>query len=376
MDAKKRKIITIALIISIALAGLIGYRIYSNITANKERAARSSQGRAVAVEVGTVVRRDISPILSFSANLEPVWIAEISPKVDGRIDRLYVDEGDVVKAGMVIAVLDTNELDAQVVQAQGNLLSAKAGLEQAEIDLVRTQALAKENAVSAQALDTARIKRDLAIGQLRSAEGNMTLLNIRLSNANVVAPKDGIVVKRYLQSGYYAKTGAPIVSIADITSFLAKATVGEAQISELTVGLPAKITISALGNKEFKGVITRLSPGAALPARTFTAEITIANQEGLLKTGMFATVGVSGQVRPKRLAVPEAALVMREDQKSVFVVTADNKIQQKILKLGYVGGGWAEVLEGVNEGQRIVVAGQNKLRDGSTIDAPSAGGEK
>lgn len=366
---------TIVTIVAVVLAGVIGFRIYANLAANKERAGRVAQGRSVAVEVGKVGRRDVQSNLLFSANLEPFWTADLSPKVDGRVASLYVDEGDTVRAGAVIATLDTDELLPQVTQAEGSMYSAKANLEQAELDLQRAIPLARQGAISAQALDTARIKRDLAIGQLRSAEGGLAQLRARFDNANLPAPRDGIVTKRYMQAGYYAKTGSPIISLADVSSMLVKASVGEAEVSQLRLGMPATVKIAALGDKTFSGTVTRLTPVAALPARTFTAEVTVPNAEGILKTGMFAQVLISGEVHKNVVAVPEGALVLREDQKAVYVVTADNKAQLRILKLGYVNGGWAEVLDGVKEGEAIVVAGQNKLRDGSSLDRPAKEGE-
>lgn len=371
VNAKKKKVFFITGFVVLVFLGIISYRIYDNVSANKERAIKGSQGRGAAVETGVVTRRDITPTLTFSANLEPLWNADISPKVDGRVDKLYVDEGDIVTAGMIIGVLDTNELAAQVMQAEGNLLSNQASLEQAELDLSRAQALAKQGAVSAQSLDTARTKRDLAIGQVRSAEGNVVLLQARLDNANIIAPRSGIVLKRYIQAGSYAKAGAQIVSIADVSSLLGKATLGESELSEIAVGLQVKIIVNALQDKEYIGTITRISPAATLPARTFTAEITIPNTSGILKPGLFSKIVIPGTVHKNALVVPESALVMREDQKTVYVVTNENKVQQRVLKLGYVGEGWAEVLAGLNDGERIVIAGQNKLKDGSTITAPS-----
>lgn len=368
-SGKKKKVIFVVSAILLVLVSIISYRIYSNLAANKQRANKMSQGQVVAVEVASVTRRDINPVLVFSANLEPVWTADISSKVDGRIDSLYVDEGDSVMGGMIIATLDTNELAAQVVQAEGNLLSSQASLEQAELELNRTAALSVQGAISAQALDNARTKRDLSIGQVRAAQGNLTLLQARLDNANIYSPRDGIVVKRYLQSGVYAKAGTAIVSVANVSSLLAKATVGEAQITQLVVGTKVKVKVEALGSKEFTGIITRISPAASLPARTFVAEITIPNSEAILKSGMFAKVEVPGQIHQGSLAVPEKSLVMREDQKTVYVVTPDNKVQQRVIKVGFVGNGWAEVLEGVQEGDRIVVSGHNKLKDGSSVNA-------
>lgn len=372
-----KKVITTVAIVGLALVGVIFFRINSNLKANQLRAERASQGQAVEVEGAPVARRDINPVITLSANLEAFWVADISPKVDGRIDKMYVDEGDVVKAGAVLAILDTNELAAQVTQAEGNLLVAKAGLEQAEMDLKRAEMLAKQDAIAAQALDSARIKRDLAVGQVKSAEGNLSYLKTRLDNAYIVAPRSGTIVKRYLQAGFYAKAGSPIVSLADDSALLAKATLGEGQITQVKVGAPATVIVNALDGQSFSGTVTRISPAAALPARTFTAEINIPNENGILKAGMFAKVELAGNRRNGVLAVPEGALVLREDQKTVYLVDSENKVRLQLLKLGYVGNGWAEVLDGVQEGDLIVTAGQNKLREGSSvkISAPKEGAQ-
>ncbi len=366
------RIVTAVLVI---LALIVTYRIYDNLSKNKERAGRVTQGRSVAVVVTPVGRHDVQPMLSFSASLEPFWTADLSPKVDGRIAVLNVDEGDKVAAGAVIATLDTDELLPQVTQAEGSVYVARANLEQAELDLKRAIPLAQQGAISAQAMDTARIKRDLAIGQLKSAEATLAQLQARFGNANIIAPRDGLITKRYLQAGYYAKTGSPVVSLADVSSMLVKASIGEAEIAQMKLGTVAAVRINALGDRRFVGKVTRLTPAASLPVRTFTAEVTVPNADGALFAGMFARVEVAGDVRKNVIAVPESALVLREDQKAVYVVTGENKAQLRVLKLGYVGGGWAEVLEGVKEGELIVTGGQNKLRDGSMIERAGGKGE-
>lgn len=367
MAAKNRKLITIGIIAAVVLAAFVGYRIYSNLAANKERAGRATQGRAVTAEIAPVSRKDITPVVSFSANLEPLWSADVSAKVDGRIDRILVEEGDFVKAGAVLAILDTNELAAQLLQTEGSLLRAQADLEQAELELNRKKALVDRGAISVQDFDLAKNKRDLAVGSLRTAEGNMALNRARLDNANIIAPRDGVVVKRFVQAGYYTKTGAPIVSVADTSSLLAKASVGEAQVQYITVGTKVTVTIGALGNREFSGVITRISPAAAVPARTFTAEVAIPNNEGALRSGLFAKVLAPMETRKNVLVVPESALVMKEDQKTVFRVSPQGQAQQITLTLGYVGNGFAEVVEGLKDGEQIVVAGHNKIKDGAMI---------
>lgn len=371
--ARKQRAIIVVAIMALVLTGIISYRIYSNVQAGKERAGRVAQGQAVAVEVAAVTRRDVTPVLTFSSSLEPVWSADISGKVDGRIETLTVDEGDAVTAGMTIAVLDMGELSAQVIQAEGTLLQARANFEQAELDYSRMARLAEQGAISVQTLDSARTKRDLAIGQVRAAEGALSLYASKLTGATILAPQNGVVTRRHLHVGFYAKAGTPLVTVANISTLLAKATVGEAEITQLKTGASVKVRVDALGGQEFVGTITRLSPVAAMPSRTFTAEISIPNEQNIIKAGMFAKVEVPVPAHEQALVVPETALVMREDRKTVYVLTADNKVQQRLLTLGYVGGGWAEVLDGVKEGEQIVIAGQNKLRDGSLVRLAAPG---
>lgn len=359
----------------VLFTSVVGYRIYQNISMSKVRAAQMSQGKGVAVQVGIVGTRDIIPRVEFSAGLEPVWSADISAKVDGRVNTVLVEEGDIVKAGTVLATLDTNELAAQVLQAQGNLSVVQSNLEQAELDYSRYSALSAQGAVSAQLLDNARTKRDSAAGQVRAAEGNLGLVQEKLNNANVMAPRNSVVTKKHVQSGTFTRAGGPIITVADLSTLVAKATIGESQVGDLTVGSTVKVRVDAVSGQEFVGTITRISPVATLPARTFTAEISIGNQQGLLKAGMFAKVEVGSKVHPNVLVIPASALVMREDQKTVFVVGADNKVQQRILKLGFVGEGLAEVIEGLNQGETIVIEGQNKIKDGAEITTAKDGGQ-
>ncbi|WP_378956076.1 efflux RND transporter periplasmic adaptor subunit [Pelosinus sp. sgz500959] len=375
MLLQKRKKLSIVIMVMVVFSSIIGYRIYQNLSVSKERTAKMSQSKGVAVQVATVEVRDMIPVAEFSAGLEPVWSTDISAKVDSRIDTLQVAEGDRVEAGAVVATLDTNELSAQVLQAQGNLSVAQSSLEQAELDYNRYSALASQGAVSAQLLDNARTKRDAASGQVRAAEGTVRQAQEKLNNGTVVTPRGGVVTKRYVQSGTFTRVGAPIITVADLSTLLAKATIGEAQVAELKVGSSVTVKVDALSGQEFSGSIVRISPVAALPARTFTAEISIDNEQGLLKAGMFAKIGVPIKPHPNAVVIPESALVMREDQKTVFVLGDDNKVQQRVLKLGFIGGGVAEVLDGVKQGERIVVEGQNKIKDGIEVSAVKDGGQ-
>jgi RND family efflux transporter MFP subunit len=344
----------------------IGFRIYSNITTAKQKAAAMTKGRVVTVEVMPAFRKSITPIIVLSAALEPIWYSDISPKVDGRIGGVTTDEGQHVYAGQVVASIENSEFAAQVVQAKGTVYGTQADLAQARSDLVRYETLYAQGAVSVQQYEAIRTKVSSMEGQLRSNEGNVGYLQARLENTDVITPHAGVVIKRYLQTGDYAKAGTAIFNIADLSVLIAKATVGENQITQVTLGAQAKVVIDALDGQEFTGTITKVSPAAIVPAHTFSMEVSLDNSQNLLRSGMFAKVVISGKERQNALVVPEASLVLFEDQRTVFVLVGDQVVQRK-LKLGYVGDGWAEVLSGLNPGDMIVVAGQNIARDGSRV---------
>ena len=250
LPRKKWQIIGLGLFL--LMIGVIAYKIYANIAIGKERAARALAGRTVTVEAGTVGRRDLAPVFTFSANLEAVWSTEVSTKADGRIDKLFVEEGDRVTAGMVLARLDMNELAAQVMQAEGQVLQAQATLEQNELNFQRMNALYKQNAVSAHTLDSARTQRDLAMGGLQAAQGNFLLLKARLDNANILSPLTGVVIRRHVQAGSFSKAGIAILTVADTSTLLAKAVVGEAQITELALGKSVNVKVDALKGQDFR----------------------------------------------------------------------------------------------------------------------------
>lgn len=362
--SNKRKLIAVALLL---LVVGIGYRIYDNIQTNKLRANKISSGQMFTVQTETVKKGSILPILKFSGSLEPVWQADISSKVASRIDKILVYEGDQAQAGQTLIMLDSSEFVAQVEQARGSVYESQASLEQAQTDLMRAEQLLINGAVSKQERDTANYKKNMAIGKLESVRGNLGALQIKLDNTVITAPRSGVIAKKYVQEGTFANVSMPIINLADTTSLLAKINVGEAEIVNIHLGQEAVIKISAYGDREFVGKVTRISPVASLPARSFSAEITIDNSKNELKAGMFANAFITTKLREHVLVIPQSAIVMREDQQTVYLVNKDNVLEQKLIKVGYTGEGKLEVLAGINEGDVIVTAGQNKLHEGVKV---------
>lgn len=371
VNLQNRKV-KIVLGLLLAVCVIIGYRIYSNIQADRARAAKMSQSRSIAVVTAHPVRRTIVPQLHFSGSLDPEWQAQVAAKVDGRLEKVYVHEGDRVEKGQVLAILEQMDTDANLLSAKGSFLDAQTSLRKAETDLTRYEKLYATGAVSQQVVDDYRFARDNAAAKLEAARGSLQGMESKAAGTVVTAPADGIVAKRFYQEGYYAKAGTPLFAIADISMLKTTIHIPEGQVTGVKVGNEADIALPAYPGKKLVGKITRIAPVADLPAHTFAAEVSVDNSEGLL-AGVYANVSLIGEPREQVLTIPMHAIVMRDDQQTVFVADAQGVVQRRVLALGYSDDKVAEVLSGLDEKDTIVVEGHNKLREGSRINLEKAG---
>ena len=133
------------------------------------------------------------------------------------------------------------------------------------------------------------------------------------------------------------------------------------------------MVIPSMNGKQVVGTVTKLATVADLPARTFAAEVTVDNSDNSLKGGLSADVYLKTQPRSNVLVIPQDAIIMREDQRTVFVADENGKVTRKVLDTGYIGDGIAEILSGVTEKDRVIVSGQNRIREGSTVSFEKGG---
>lgn len=371
MDWQNRNIKILAAVCA-AVVLIVCWRIYDNIQTERERAERMSRVQAVAVATARPERRTITPVLEFSGSLDPEWQADVAAKVDGRVERVYVHEGDRVTKGQVLAELEQRDTDADLLAARGSYMDAETNLRKAARDLQRYSKLYEQGAVSQQVADDYAFARDNAAAQLEAARGNLHSMESRAAGTVVAAPADGIIAKRYHQEGYYANAGTPLFAIADISVLKTVINIPEGNISGVAVGNEAEIELPAFAGHKIVGKITRIAPVADVPAHTFAAEVSVDNTQGLL-AGVFATVKLTAQPRENVLTIPVYAIVMRDDQKTVYVVDGDGMVRRQVLDIGYTDDEVAEVLSGLNGDEEIVTEGHNKLREGSRVTTQKAG---
>jgi len=315
-------------------------------------------------------RHDVTPVLRSVLTLEPGWSTDVYAKTDGRIESIMVKQGDKVALGTLVAVMESQELESQIKQARGNVYSYQANLKQAESEVKRSELLFAKDAVSGQTVEGNRLKREMAVGQLANAEGSLEQLLIKSKNTSVSAPHAGVVLKRYVEEGSYAKPGLALVSLGDITTLKAMVPMGALYQGVLGQGTSVTIDISGgkAGEGQIKGTITAVTTSPGLPPGSMMAEITVDNANQLLKPGAYSQAEISGSPVKNALVIPEQAVIVRDGRQLVYVVDSDKHVRIRTIKAGYSGDGWTIVLEGLQDGETVVAHGQDQLADGMLVD--------
>ena len=360
----------------IAVVGIVLFRVASNIMMRNEQAKNSGQGRTAIVTAAYPVRQTIVPSFRFSGTLLPVWQADVAAKIDGRIEKVLVQEGESVAAGQALVLLEQVDTAAGVMNAKGAYLDAKTNYEKARMDLQRYEELYKRGAVSKEAVDNTRFALENAQGKLDAAKGQLSSAESKMNGTTVTTPRAGIVQKRYFQEGYFAKIGTALFNIADISTLLAKIDVPEGYISSVPVGGQVDFTIPSMsGNdKHVRGTITRISPVAVQPARTFEAEVSVDNSDNRLRGGVYAEAAITAVPKKDALTIPMTAISMRDDQRTVYVIE-EGKAVRKVLTTGYIGENLVEVLNGITEKDQVITGGVNKVREGLAVQVSEKGAE-
>jgi multidrug efflux pump subunit AcrA (membrane-fusion protein) len=205
-----------------------------------------------------------------------------------------------------------------------------------------------------------------SLGKLKEMEAILAQEQIRLQNTQIVAPFSGEIVRRNVDSGALISPSTPMVTLVHMVTLKVVANVLEKDIAFVKSGMKVKILTEAYPDKPFEGAVVRINKALDLATRTLQAEINIPNPGHLLKPGMFARIEVALQEKPAALAVPRHAVLEEGGNRFVFVVEGNQAIRKPIVT-GIEQDQLIEVVKGLKDGDKIVVRGQESLRDRSTI---------
>jgi len=315
----------------------------------------SELSAAIPVQVAAVRIGDISLSLMQTTTIEAIRQVDILTKVSGEVVKLPVEEGMTVKKGELLAKLDEAELQIEFMKTKVSLETDKTMYERAK-NMLEKKLIAEEN------YETTRL-------QYESSKAAHEAARLQLEYTNVRAPFKGVITNRNIELGQRVNANQSLFIIADFNPLRAKIYVPEKDIGRIYEGQKASITIEAEPGIEFPGVVKMISPVVDPTSGTSKVTIDIEDDMGKLKPGMFASVFIITDTHHDALIIPKKALILESDLDQVYIFK-DGTARKADLAVGYSAGDDLEVLSGLAEGDLVVIAGQDGLREGLPLRIP------
>ncbi|WP_047488197.1 efflux RND transporter periplasmic adaptor subunit [Terriglobus sp. TAA 43] len=339
--------------------------------------------------------------LILPGNVEPLYTANLFARVDGYVDRRNVDIGTKVRAGQVLAVISSPEIDQQLSQAkatlaqsQATLLQSRAALEQAKanaelarITKERNLPLGEQHAISQQIVDSAVQTHNARVADVAAANANIAAAEAAVvaNQANVarlqqmqgferiVAPFDGVITQRNIERGDLVSAtaptgGKPLFSIAQSDTLRVYVDVPQSEAVNIRDGQNAVVQVSERFGRNYSGTVTRNASALNDAARTMRTEVQVANGDASLLPGMYAQVHFTLSQQRASLVIPTSALVVDGAGMHVVTVNSQHNLHFVPVTIGKDMGKEIEVLAGLNGGEALVASPSDVLSEGQHVE--------
>lgn len=370
---KKILIITISLLAIAIIATAFGLK------GNKEESSQKNIREVQTVKTKTI---DYQPAIFASGQLASKEEIKLSFKTGGIIRKIYVSEGQFVKKGQLLAILDLNEINAQAQQAQIgkqqadiNIENAKLALKIAERDYRNTNGLYQDSVATLEQLENAQLQLDNARNQLESAQAgssfnqkNIQIANFNVSHSKITAPSNGIILKKVAEANEMVGPGTPILFFGSKDKAqVIRVSITDKDIININLEDKAQVRFDAYPRHKFQGIVKEIASMADPYTGTFEVEVEIQSEGKKLLSGFVGAVTILTQANNKIIEIPTDALVSADRDRG-WVYTVNNEQAQKkeivILKLE---GDNILVQSGLESDQDLVVSGAGYLQDGEQI---------
>jgi RND family efflux transporter MFP subunit len=387
----------LVVLVIFAIAFLAGYLPLHSRTALIMGEAQQRAQALPRVEVITVHRSSADSALQLPGNIQATTEAPILARADGYIKQRLVDIGDRARRGQTLAIIEAPELDQQVRQAQANLQQARAALDQAkanlqqgraDLELARVTAkrwanLVGDGSVSVQENDQYQAQYQSKIaavhaleqavaaqhGGVGAAEANLARLGQMSGYRTVVAPFDGVITLRNVDSGALVSNGSTLLfRIAQTGALRIYLNVPQTHAGSVHRGDAARVTVSNLPGRSFNGSVARTADALDPASRTLLVEVHVPNPEGALLPGMYAQVELRSSRANPPLVIPSDALITSGAGTQVAVVGADHKVRIQSIVPGRDYGDRLEVMDGLHDGDTIIASPGDIVHDGTEVE--------
>jgi RND family efflux transporter MFP subunit len=407
----KLKIMSIA-----GVVAAVGIMALLRLPAKTAKADPEEDASLRPVAVALAKRRPVVNSLNLSGAFRPYQQVDVHAKVAGFIRKIYVDVGDHVKAGQVLAILEVPELSAQVAGAKADIRRYQDAVRRSQSEIERAESthtayhaaysrlkqasesrpgliaeqelddsMAKDKETGAQ-IESARAALAESESQLVAAGTDLDRLSALKAYSHITAPFAGVVSKRYADTGALIQAGTssstqslPVVQLAEWSKLRLVVPVPESAVPQIHLGSAVQVRVGAL-NRTFEGRVARFSDTLNSQTRTMETEIDVENWNGTLVDGMYAETNLILSKMDGVLTVPIQAVQREESGASVMMVDREGRVQERPVKLGVEGNDRVEILSGLSEGDQVVIGNRSELRPGEKVhpkpvEAKSGNGE-
>lgn len=354
-------------------------------------------------QVATAQRGDISHTLRLAGQFQPYQVVEVHPKVTGYMVKINVDIGDRVHKGQTLAVLEIPELNAQLQGTVYDVQRTQDDLVRAQHEIARDEAthaavhadyqrlletskaqpglIAQQELDDAQGkdlsseaqVDAAKAAKAAAEEHLAMAHSNNARIQAMKNYTNVISPLDGVIVWRYADTGALIQSGdnsndtdIPIVKLSQSGLLRLRMPVPENDVKYVHIGDPMQVRVDAIG-RTFTGKVVRFTREVDFETRTMETEVDVENKDLSITPGMYANTQMQLASAKNVVTIPVDSIVLHGSQDTVYVVGPDNHIHIRPVQVGIRGSKLAEIVSGLQPGDRVVLGGQEKYAEDQAI---------
>ncbi len=367
-------IVVLILAISSAAYGIISRR-----AADRSLAQWTDQQAIPTVAVAHPVASAATRTLTLPGDVQAYYEAPIYARVNGYLHAWYQDIGAHVKAGQLLATIDTPDLDQQLAQAQADLASARANADLADLTAKRWHALLASNSVSQQSADEKQGNAIATRASVSAQLAHVDQLRALKSFARLTAPFDGVVTARNTDVGALINAGSsaaqPLFKVADVHAMRVYVRVPQVYASQLSAGMPATLTQPQYPGQTFPARLATTSQSVAAESRTVLAELMADNAADKLWPGTYAEVKFDLPADQGVLRVPSSALIFRSQGAQLATLGPDNRLVMKSVTVGRNLGNEIEITSGITADDEVVISPLDTLENGEQVDVAKRLGE-
>jgi membrane fusion protein (multidrug efflux system) len=351
------------------------------LAAGCSKEAPPPAARVADVTALTIIPRDAPVVYEFVGQTQSSREVEIRARVDGFLEKRVYTEGNLVKAGETLFLMDSKPFEATLQQARGELAQQEARYQVAQANLARVKPLADQNAVSKKDLDDAIGNEKSTRAAVLSAQGSVRQAELNLSYATITSPLNGLSSYAKLQEGAYINPSNNLLTyVAQLDPMWVNFSVSENEtlrqrdsVSKGQIRLPpnqsyvVELVLADGSVFQNRGKISFADPSFSKETGTFLVRSTFANPRGTLKPGQFVRVHVLGATRPNAILVPQRAVQQGAKSHFVWVVGKDGKAEQRVVETGaWSGDDWV-IEQGLQTGEQVVVDGAIRVAPGASL---------